>query len=261
MPFKEGIFDLPADFPSRFKVSDFIFLRTTHDLRSSGGTGLAQPLEAFLGGCKAASRKILLMSFSSMPVKAGYALGCCARMLSQSKHDFGVIFVGARWKPKSVKPKLQTQLAQFTSQGKLLEVDAADFGILFAHIDAFIVHGGLGTTVEALRTGKPVAISGCLLFDQRFWGRVCEERGVGPKTAHIRDLHRSCVPYIDAALDDSSSYATTAKTLSWGDPADDGVGTNVERMRSLLEDEGIEPINTGRVGTYTGPAQPATPGV
>jgi hypothetical protein len=30
-----------------------------------------------------------------------------------------------------------------------------DFGILFPLMDCFIVHGGLGTTVEALRTGEP----------------------------------------------------------------------------------------------------------
>lgn len=28
-----------------------------------------------------------------------------------------------------------------------------DFGILFPWMDCFIVHGGLGTTVEALRAG------------------------------------------------------------------------------------------------------------
>lgn len=38
------------------------------------------------------------------------------------------------------------------------------------------------------------------------------------------------------------SYAARAKGLSWGDPNDDGVGTNVEYVRSLLEDEGIAPV-------------------
>ena len=109
-----------------------------------------------------------------MPVKAGYALGACVKMLTKSVHDFSIIFVGKRWKPSSVGTKLQNNVDSMRAQGKLLEVDTADFGILFVHIDAFIVHGGLGTTVEALRTGKPVAISGCLLFDQRFW---CELLG------------------------------------------------------------------------------------
>lgn len=61
--------------------------------------------------------------------------------------------------------------------------------------------------MEALRTRKPVMISGTLLFDQRFWGRVCEERGVGPKAEHIRDLHRTCVAYIDEALVENGRWA------------------------------------------------------
>ena len=43
-----------------------------------------------------------------------------------------------------------------------------------------------------------------------------------------------------------ASYATVAKSLSWGNPEDDGVGTNVERIRFLLEDEGVAPIKTGK---------------
>ncbi|KAL1510632.1 hypothetical protein AB1Y20_006933 [Prymnesium parvum] len=246
MPFREGIFTLPADFPSNFTLSDFIFLRTTHDRRHSGGTGLAAPIEAFLSSCHAKGRKVCLMSFSSMPVKAGYALGACVKMLSQSKHDHAIIFVGSRWKPRSVGAATQKRIEEFTAEGKLLEVESADFGVLFPHIDAFIVHGGLGTTVEALRTGKPVMISGCLLFDQRFWGRVCEERGVGPRTTHIRDLHRTCVKYIDNALEDNGSFARAAKAQEWGDPKDDGVATNVECVRVLLEDKGILPVKVSR---------------
>ena len=70
---------------------------------------------------------------------------------------------------------------------------------------------------------------------------------MGPKPMHIRDLHRGCVKYIDQALDENSGYATTAKSLSWGNPEDDGVFTNIERIRSLLEDEGVTPISTGKI--------------
>lgn len=40
------------------------------------------------------------------------------------------------------------------------------------------VHGGLGTTSEALRAGRPICVTGPLLLDQRFWGAVCYSRGV-----------------------------------------------------------------------------------
>ena len=45
-----------------------------------------------------------------------------------------------------------------------LEVDRADFGLLFKEMDAFVVHGGLGTTVEAMRMRKPVAVTWALFF-------------------------------------------------------------------------------------------------
>ena len=53
--------------------------------------------------------------------------------------------------------------------------------MLRRQMDAFVVHGGLGTTVEALRMRKPTAVTGILLMDQRFWGLVCHEKGCGPK--------------------------------------------------------------------------------
>ena len=51
---------------------------------------------------------------------------------------------------------------------------------------------------------------------------------------------------------DGRRYATKAKALTWGDPQDDGVKCNVDCMRSLLEDEGILPVDSARSGTYPG---------
>ena len=59
-------------------------------------------------------------------------------------------------------------------------------------MDAFVVHGGLGTTVEALRMRKPTVVTGILLMDQRFWGLVCHEKGCGPKPVHVEMLLTDC---------------------------------------------------------------------
>ena len=50
-------------------------------------------------------------------------------------------------------------MAELTAAGKLLEAERADFGVLFREMDAFVVHGGLGTTVEALRMRKPTVVT------------------------------------------------------------------------------------------------------
>lgn len=44
--------------------------------------------------------------------------------------------------------------AELKEEGRLLEASAAPFGKLFPEMDLIIVHGGLGTSAEALRVGK-----------------------------------------------------------------------------------------------------------
>ncbi|CAE8679823.1 unnamed protein product [Polarella glacialis] len=98
-------------------------------------------------------------------------------------------------------------------------------------MDCFIIHGGLGTTVEALRTHKPVAVTGLLLMDQRFWGGVCALKGVGPNPVHIDEF-----PTVY-----QSEYVEKAQLLTWGDEESDGVSVNVQAFATLL-DEGVLPV-------------------
>ena len=63
-----------------------------------------------------------------------------------------------------MSPELDERKQQLVAAGKFLALERADFGVLFRQMDAFIVHGGLGTTVEALRMRKPVAVTGVLLM-------------------------------------------------------------------------------------------------
>jgi UDP:flavonoid glycosyltransferase YjiC (YdhE family) len=59
-------------------------------------------------------------------------------------------------------------------------------------MDAFVVHGGLGTTVEALRMKKPVAVTGILLMDQvRLAARLGAARHPHPRRALAAQATRS----------------------------------------------------------------------
>lgn len=51
--------------------------------------------------------------------------------------------------------------------GIILELSGAPYHLLFPEVDCIIIHGGLGTVAEAFKVGKPVIVTGCLLFDQR----------------------------------------------------------------------------------------------
>jgi UDP:flavonoid glycosyltransferase YjiC (YdhE family) len=55
-------------------------------------------------------------------------------------------------------------------------------------MDCVIVHGGLGTTSEALKVGVPVIVTGVLLMDQRFWGKRVHDLGIGPEPVHIKNF-------------------------------------------------------------------------
>ena len=60
MPFMPGTVDLPADFPPSFRLTDFIFLRTTHD-QAGGAGGLPADVESFLVNAAEARRKVVLV--------------------------------------------------------------------------------------------------------------------------------------------------------------------------------------------------------
>merc|ERR1712087_798773 len=102
-----------------------------------------------------------------------------------------------------------------------------------------------GTTVEALRLQKPCCVTGPLLLDQRFWGNVCFNKGVGPEPVHIDDFDKCCVEFADDALDpsDPRGWQLNARRHSWGQEMDDGVGANVNLFVELFE-RGLRPVRT-----------------
>eukprot|EP01062_Namystynia_karyoxenos_P000093 TRINITY_DN10025_c0_g1_i1.p1 TRINITY_DN10025_c0_g1~~TRINITY_DN10025_c0_g1_i1.p1 ORF type:complete len:947 (+),score=289.32 TRINITY_DN10025_c0_g1_i1:107-2842(+) len=240
IPMHFSTFQKPSDWGPRTVLSDFIFLRSG---KATQRKPLPEHLEQFVSG--RADHKLVLMTFSSMPVRRGTMLDCATRMIGESSQKLKVLYVGKRQADK-VPAKLMDRAAQYTADSLLLEVEAADFGELFPRADAFVVHGGLGTTVEALRTNRPVAVTGPLLMDQRFWGDVCFRKGVGPPPCHIGDFVSHCVEFCDGALDpeDPKGWQWRARELDMGDTQDDGVLTNATAFQTLLEG-GIEPAYAG----------------
>jgi len=231
IPIKEGTFNKPSDWwPSVF-MTDFIFLRNAQ------AKGLGATIEKFISSARNADAKICLMTFSSMPVARRTMLTCAVKMLEKCKFNFRLIYVGIRQKDEPSR-SLNDKVNKLTAEGRFLEVPGADFGALFKHIDCFVIHGGLGTTVEALRMRKPCVVTGPLLLDQRFWGNVCCEKGVGPEPTHIDDFSSVCVDFINGALDPSKDVHNWQKNASmqdWGDESDDGVQANVDRFDKLWQ--------------------------
>ena len=157
----------------------------------------------------------------------------------------------------------------------LLHDDAPRVGLMRLAFERLrrCADGGLGTTAEAMRCGKPVAVSGVLHQDQRLWGRLVECSGLGPPACHIDVfLRRRCVAFVDMALDEASAWSRNAAAWrvqnvtrggsdkqegaagraagegdAWMADDDDGVAANVEAFRRLLEVEGLEPVDPRRL--------------
>jgi len=231
IPMRPGTFDKPQDWWDDIILTDFIFLRTG----GGGGGSLPEAIENFIAGARDADAKLGLMTFSSMPVRRATMLKCATKMIKECSFNLRLIYVGKR-NEDSIPSDLAADAETLESEGRFLETERADFGVLFPRMDIFIVHGGLGTTVEALRLKKPTTVTGPLLLDQRFWGNVCHQKGVGLPVTHIDNFEDECLKFVDGALnpEDPEGWQAEATKSDWGDSADDGVKANVDCFAELL---------------------------
>jgi len=144
--------------------------------------------------------------------------------------------------------KVENVIKILKEEKLFMEVERAPFDILFAEMDAFVIHGGLGTTVDALRVHKPIAVSGVLLMDQRFWGQVCADKGVGPPPVHIDELAETCVDFVHKAFEEDSEWLRSAQESEWGEEGSDGVDENVNAFSRLFEEGRLKAVSTGDKG-------------
>jgi len=221
-------------------MTDFIFLRDPPKPGASTNDSLGEPLDTFLRNAKAAKAPVGLMSFSSMPVARKTMLKCATNMLEGSEFNMRLIYVGKK-QPDNPGKELAAKAKSFEDEGRFIELERADFGKLFKSMEFFIIQGGLGTSVEALRCKKPIAVSGPLLLDQRWWGQVICDKGVGPHPEEINIFRKPehCVKFVNDALDpaDPAGYQQKAKAGEWGTESEDGVAINVNTFKKMLEDE------------------------
>lgn len=234
IPMREGTFERPSDWWDNVCLSDFIFMR------SAAGTKLTEPLASFVSLAKREGGRLMLMTFSSMIVSRLVVLRICIKMVKECRFDLRLIYVGKKF-PDEIPANITDEVRLLEKESRFLEIEKADFGVLFQEMDAFVVHGGLGTTVEALRMKKPCIVTGPLLMDQRFWGGCCHRYGVGPETQHISQFENFCVQFADGASDpkDPRGWQEAARQVDMGDVKDDGVAKNVAAFKGLL-DRGLQ---------------------
>jgi sterol 3beta-glucosyltransferase len=120
----------------------------------------------------------ILITFGSMPIKKEIA-GMIIQTASQLKERFIIAACWADWDIPEIEPTKNIKI-----------IDTVPFETLFPRVKAIVHHGGIGTTAECLRAGKPMFVCPILypVGDQYFWGDLAFKKGVGVKPVPINRL-------------------------------------------------------------------------
>lgn len=201
-------------------LTDFIFLRQKEPTIDAEVTD-------FIQHAKSQNRKVIAMTFSSMPVGLRrilkIAVIICRDCRVEGKRPAVIAMVkGQPAEARRPEESSEEEKEHFIQKRRLLVMDKSlDFGVLFPQVDALILHGGLGVTSEALLAGKPAITSGILLMDQRYWAARLNELGCGSQGISVDDLmsnngttlvnliHQALLPSIEGG----SSWMARAKEV------------------------------------------------
>jgi len=241
-------------------LTDFVFLRQETD-------GLDSEVDQFIGAAREKGRKIVVVTFSSMPVGeqgvlrlAAHVCRCCVpppEGLERHRRPAVIALVGGQEHDPAAEGLLE-ECRGLEAEGRLLRLSrAVSFGSLFPRVDAAVLHGGLGVTSEALRAGIPVITSGILLMDQRYWAARISELGCGPRGVPFAQLLRSGSPredgqprslvveLLEKALAPASEGSWSAKAAELKQKLGDSDGVE-ENARAVFEAGAVRPQQVTR---------------
>ncbi|MBC7745958.1 MAG: glycosyltransferase family 1 protein [Flavobacterium sp.] len=200
----------PEDWASHQHLTGFWF--------SSKKSILDPELEKFINK----GSQPLLITFSSMHVEKELS-NLILKCINQFNERFIIIKGWGEW--------------DIEDSEKVKVIDSAPFDALFPKVKAIIHHGGIGTTAECLRAGKPMFICPPVypFGDQFFWGDLAYKQGVGIKPVPLSRLtEKKFMKGIKQLIMDDRIYRNS-ELLSLKINAEKGVEKAVQIIEKILK--------------------------
>ena len=136
---------------------------------------LAFEVEAFLSR----GPEPILISFGSMPIKEEIT-SMLLKTAGEMQERFIIVTSWSKW---NLEDKVIPE--------NVLITESAAFESLFPRVKGIMHHGGIGTTAECLRAGKPMFVCPVLypVGDQFFWGDLAYKKGLAVKPIPLNRLN------------------------------------------------------------------------
>lgn len=210
---------VPQDYPKHSKFTGFWFGTST--------TELATDLTDFIN----AGEPPLLLTFGSMPFKSKFDLQMAIIKLTD-KFDTRIIVV---------KGWGLDQTERLENNPKIKVISSAPYEKLFPLTKAIIHHGGIGTTAECLRAGKPFMICPILypIGDQNFWGQHAYKKGLAVKPTPISKITETIfLESINELLTNKQLYAN-AKQIQTLINNENGLEKTIDEIEKTTANSGL----------------------